>query len=478
MTGAYNQLNPESIAKYVDGEKIAREAAEAIKAQEGGTEIAYSNGRYIMKKGDKWEVLPAERIQSVVASSLGNNLEWNNYIQQFARHKGIDGNALSQMSMASYMDQMGKTYAIDNKWHTEDMKVDGYGLLAAKKSMIDEMMAPRGATRPGLTQSRDINKFKMADPTIAANVGSIKQSPGAIEAPNQRISTADESTSQYWSRMKKDERFEKAPLLKKAWDKAYADAASDPRYADMTDQERKSLLVEKYNEKVDNMPLNYESTMASFMPSAAKEMTSLVKSRGASDAASWFKVEKDGLGVRAKENPVKQAMNASDDADKFISATDVATIDGTTGVVTVVNGETWLGVGIMDDRQSAAINPAAKMDDLYRTGSTSFDFLMPAFDNATGQYQGITPNRMKFEGTIDGDGNMSGNLVQIDNRGQVIQTIAEGMSEKSINDLRSMLVEAGSAELNSNLDVSSQQIEYGDPKARFDRTPMINMILD
>jgi hypothetical protein len=478
MTKSWNQLNPESIAKFVNGEEIARKAAEAIRKQEGGTEMVRSNGRYIIKKGDKWEVLPMERIQAVVQQSLGNDVGWNNYMQQFAKHKGLDAAALTQTSMQEYMNQMANTYAVNNIWHTEDMKVDQWGIFRAKQAMIEGMMAPKGATRPGLTQSRDINKFKMADPTIAGNIGSMKQSPGAIEAPNQRISMESESTSEYWSRMKNNERFEKNPILKKSWDKAYADAASDPRYADMTEQERKSLLVEKYNEKIENIPLNYESTMATFMPSAAKEMTSIVRSRGATDAASWFKVTDGGLGVRAKNNPVKQAMDAGNDSEQFIAATDVATIDGTTGVVTVVNGETWLGVGIMDDKQSAAITPAAQMDDLYRTGSTQVEFLMPAFDQTTGAYKGVTPNRMRFDGTIDGDGNMSGNLVQIDSRGNVINTIAEDMGEMGINKLRGMLVESASAELNSNLDVSSQQIQYGDPKGRFDQTPIINMLLD
>lgn len=90
MTGAYNQLNPESIAKYVDGEKIAREAAKEIAAMEGGSEVVNVGGQWLVKKGVKYEVIEPGRIQSVVERSLSGNQEYMNYLQQTSKFTGQD----------------------------------------------------------------------------------------------------------------------------------------------------------------------------------------------------------------------------------------------------------------------------------------------------------------------------------------------------------------------------------------------------
>lgn len=90
ITGSYNELSPESIARYVNGEEIAREAAKEIAAMEGGSETVNIGGQWLVKKGNKYEVIEPGLIQSVVERSLSNNPEYINYLRQDSKFSGQD----------------------------------------------------------------------------------------------------------------------------------------------------------------------------------------------------------------------------------------------------------------------------------------------------------------------------------------------------------------------------------------------------
>lgn len=467
-TGAYNQLNPESIANYVDGEQLARAAAKEIAIRKGGSE-AYRNmnGQWLTKVGNKWEELKAEEIQRVVQQSLLGNDAYMNYMRQKSRFADSDFDTDIRSAVTGYMAQMGETYDVDNRWNFIDKKINPIWMADYKAQKLESALRPKGYTRAGQTQSKGLDAYKMADPTRAGEVGSIKVSPGSIEARNQRISMESESVSSYWSRMKNNEKFEEAPTLKKVWDKAYADAASDPRYASMTEQERKRLLVKNYNDKLAQAAPNFDTSNPALTPSSAKVIGQrLANGLAFSDNVHWIKVNETGELGEPERAPSDLQQRFNDGKNVRIPVTDIANIGGTYGYEVATPDGNYVLVGAMTDQESAAVEPLATMTRAWKTGNETTSINLPEFDEQGGLV-GYEPN---VEMTVTVDGNLQRQVVlhgpeMRDANGNVIrQAFTHRLSPQEISTLEGNFAKSASIETQRNQDYHSNFYDQMDSK--------------
>lgn len=140
LTGNFNIMSPDGIAKYADPNKIMYDALSKLKAEEGGDEIVYDKGNWIIKKGTKFEVLSPDRIKDATATALIGSPEYMNYAKQLARFRGQDPGQSVMQDVTTRSNLFGSIYSYENQWNTMDKTANPYSLAAYKHSLQKELM--------------------------------------------------------------------------------------------------------------------------------------------------------------------------------------------------------------------------------------------------------------------------------------------------------------------------------------------------
>lgn len=140
VTGNFNILSPDGIAKYADPNKLMYDALEKLKAQEGGDEVVYDKGNWVIKKGTKWEVLSPERIKLATETALYGSPEYMNYAKQLARFRGQDPAESVVQDVSTRGNLFGTAYSYQNQWNTLDKNANPFSLAAYKHSLQKELM--------------------------------------------------------------------------------------------------------------------------------------------------------------------------------------------------------------------------------------------------------------------------------------------------------------------------------------------------
>jgi len=144
ITKQYNQFNPEVIAQYVNIDDDLHKALKNLAEEAGGKETVHIGGQWLTKVGNKWEIIDPERVQSIAASIMVNNQKYSNMITQQAKWLGVDPKEALIQDISSRAATMSNIYAKDNRWSTQDVSINRYGLL---DKMMQELTPPGQTTR-------------------------------------------------------------------------------------------------------------------------------------------------------------------------------------------------------------------------------------------------------------------------------------------------------------------------------------------
>lgn len=177
VTGKYNQLNPEGIAKYVDSFDLAKEAIQLLEPEKYSVEQDKLTSQWIIRGKESGEILSPERILGAVSSRLGSNPQFMNYVTQMARWQGKDpgktfaelvGNEALQASIInSYANTESSTRYLANPLYLEARKD------ARAKKFMDAFTVPKYTppTRQGLSQNLTVAGKKLTDPELSLPTG-------------------------------------------------------------------------------------------------------------------------------------------------------------------------------------------------------------------------------------------------------------------------------------------------------------------
>jgi hypothetical protein len=115
--GTYQSLNPEPIARFVDGDLLARKAISELVAKEGGDSNTFitDGGKYLYKREGKWVELSQQRVEAEVRRALYESDQYTNYMKQNAKFQGYDPDMYLDTEIARHAKGLGATRAYRNQ---------------------------------------------------------------------------------------------------------------------------------------------------------------------------------------------------------------------------------------------------------------------------------------------------------------------------------------------------------------------------
>lgn len=363
-TGAYNTLNPESIANYVDGEQLARTAAKEIAIRKGGSE-AYQdmNGQWITKVGNKWEKLDASEIQRVVQQSLLGNDAYMNYMRQKSRFAGTDFQSDLTGAVTNYMTQMGETYDVDNRWSSVNKSINPVWMEEYKAKKAQSMFGPKGYTRPGQTQGKGFLSNAKIDRYSEAMIGGKPVSVGGIVGGTTRPNSpgANESAEDFWNRTRQTEHFKENPLFTRVYDRQYQRLQNNPDFRAASNEDKKTMLVDAYNAAIDKAGANYETTNPALTLAAQKNLSEQLARGLAFGNVQWVPVDENGNLGEPEQAPDELVQQLEKKGKAPIALADINVVDGMAGPQVIHGDQRYMLAGALTDTQQGALDPLAQM---------------------------------------------------------------------------------------------------------------------
>lgn len=457
VTGAYNVLDPENIAKYVNPDELLHEALGNIAAQEGGEEVVSIGGQWMVKNGTKYEVITPERVQSAVMGTLGNNPEYLNYVSQLAGWQGLDVKDTIMKDITSRAATMTNLYAKGNLWTTMDYKANQFALKQMGIDAIKNMMQPSGDTRPGFSQNSSLSQFTIPVPTgdAAEAFGRGLAGPSFLSG-NKKGPTygTTESPEEFWQ----ETRRELPEHLREYYTATYVDVRKTPGYDQMSDLEKNKLLAEKFNEKIANK--TYAQTSIPLGQDFIQEYNTAWEA-GDAIGANYYPIKSNGtLGE------VRTGKQIQIDP-KVTKPYKVDIIDGKVGlIISTEDGEYLVDNTNAHDRITSNMKPVAVMREPLRTGEKIKDYVFnfPMVDPNTGQIAGYVPAKMDVD--LDKDLNRSTTITFPGGQRQVLD-------EGSTTNLEAVLVGAASSNVHRGFSYSSPWQQKADTKGVGDILPFL-----
>lgn len=163
LTGNYNILTPEQIAKYYDPTEIGMEIAKEMEPFALSMEVDQVSGDWIITTEEGIKVLPADYVRDVVGNRIMQHEGYRNYFDQMSKFTG------SKLDMEDYIfDSVAPTIAAafqrQDISQRRSLKERGYGLARFKASLEESMMRDLfGTSFAPATQAGDPSSFKPLD---------------------------------------------------------------------------------------------------------------------------------------------------------------------------------------------------------------------------------------------------------------------------------------------------------------------------
>lgn len=446
ITGAYNTLNPEDIAQYVNPDELLHEALKNLAAQEGGSETVSIGGQWLVKKGSKYEIIEPERIQNAVLGTLANNPQYLNYADQLARWAGSDPEAFINHDIQQRMATMQNIYAKDSRWSTMDVTANPFALKKMGIDALKSMMQPGGDTRPGFDQSSELSRFKISA------TGNFRGVEGTYRGFTSALSPSVDPDA-FW----KQSRANLPEHMREFLTATYVEVRKTPGYDQMTSLQKNELLTERFNSKI-----NEKSTAQTAIPLTGDFMEEYSTAWKAGDwqGANYYKIGSGNtLGQRTK------APRALDPSKHQPYKADV--VDGKVGLVVTVNGENYLVENTnAHDRITSNLMPVATFREPLRTGKKveNFVFNFPIVDPASGQITSYMPAVADI--SLDKDLNRQTTVRFMD--GQVAN-----LDESQTGNLEAVMIGAASSNINRGYTYSKAWQQTSDAKRIGDMLPFV-----
>lgn len=239
-------------AKNIDIPKWTDEKMKDITHSMGGTEIATDNGEWKVKRGDKWDNVDKNKIESTLAAAIRGDTELQDFMKmesENAAFKGghgvkslndvpaelrtdvvtshmtpaeamatYHGNARRQQILSSIKDYAVNKYAMNNRWTINDTGIGELALDRGKKAQDDFRIAgagpntiPAWATDPGkLTkeisdsqdQIKDLNDKKAVQERLLKTDPTSTSIQTGLDRINKQIEQTQsilDNNSQIWN---------------------------------------------------------------------------------------------------------------------------------------------------------------------------------------------------------------------------------------------------------------------------------------
>lgn len=307
ISGNYNILTPEDVAKYVDAYDVAQPIAEDLPSILQADEVVglSKNGQWIVKRGEKIEEVSPQRIQSAVQGALFNNPEYLNYLQQAYKFKGQEFTPQALMTeVGSIANNLAEVYSRRNFTGTRDMKDNPYmrDLTNLQNMMTATAPAPV-QTKPGLAQNTKYAGAKIGGMTTEVGVDHANPMPGRLQTPKVTTDSYSSWITKQRSKVPDD--------LKGRFDELASQVGSSPG----TDKERAKILQDRWNNYVDKIS-TFNPTDIQVDPGYLQGVKQLwEQGLGFSGGAQWYQLDDKGTADPVKD---KTLRNMRENADKFL----------------------------------------------------------------------------------------------------------------------------------------------------------------
>lgn len=351
ISGNYNTLTPEDVAKYISSYDVAQPIAEDLPSIINADEVVglSSDNKWIVKRGEKIEEVSPDRIQQAVAGSLMSNPEYLNYLQQIYKFKGqqLTPDNLA-LEIGSVADNLAQVYSRRNFTGTRDMKANPYMRDLTNLQNTLSLMAPAPVqTKPGLTQNTEYSKAKITQPYGSADVSTVRPEgaesapflpgTGIRPTPGFRVGTPVTNFNDYTTKVGKNV----PDKLKGAFEKLSSEIGSSPG----TDYERAQRLQERWNNYVDQIS-TFTPTDIQVDPGYLQGVKQLwEQGLGFSAGTQWYELSAEGTTDPVKTKTLK---GMRENADKFLPVGITAMGDRVGFQVVGPDNKTYVVSGVND----------------------------------------------------------------------------------------------------------------------------------
>lgn len=140
VSGSYNVINPDNLAKYVDPYSLGIDIAKELEPFVGEATYDTVSGDWVVTNGSKKEILPKEYVASVVGNRLAQSDEYMNYLTQTLRYQGVTDPSMVDKQIGLVAENLGNAFARNNVSTTHKLKERGFELAKYKKGLDEELL--------------------------------------------------------------------------------------------------------------------------------------------------------------------------------------------------------------------------------------------------------------------------------------------------------------------------------------------------
>lgn len=376
---------------------------------------------------------------------------------------GLDPQTAIQEDINIRAANMANIYRMNNRWTTQDATADRYGLLGATM----EAMSPPGGgrTMPGVSQNRKFDRYKLSGP---GGYGLSFFSENPAGPPGDSPLTQVVPTLKGQKPVNFDKYYQSAinqpdlpPAIERMYENQRKKVSSEPGFSQLSEREKIAKYRQAVDAVIDRVPVDDATDIVVTGP-----MMDVIRDewQAGAGAATYRPIKGDGSLGKVRKQPPSDIVEKPGQYMPYA----VGVVDGRIGYkVADSQGNQYLVENTsVSDKANELLHPVAAIQNVYRTGKPAekVQFGMP-IPGPNGEVVGVIPAMMDID--IDDELNTSATLTYLDPNDPQ-KTLTEKLSAEEMSKLQTILELNAANNLGRNIGQSTQYLNYGDSKQKFD----------